>query len=189
MDQSPSPCEPAHANGSPGRRTFLRVLTGALGAVAAVVLSLPVIGYFFGLRKYGVIWVDLGPLAEFPLGETRRLDFPNPMAQPWDGVTALSGVYARYKGKNDKSEDEFMVLSIHCAHLGCPVTWFQQSGLFMCPCHGGVYYADGAHASGPPPRGMFHVPWRIADGKLQIQAPHYPSLQNTLTGKHEESFT
>ena len=102
-------------------------------------------------------------------------------AQPWDGVTALTGVYARYQGKNDKREDQFLVLSVNCAHLGCPVTWFQQSGLFMCPCHGGVYYADGAHASGPPPRGMFHV--RVAGRRrpAQVQAPHYPTLQNTLT--------
>jgi Rieske Fe-S protein len=180
METETTPCHGASAGESAGRRTFLRVLTGALSAVAAVVLGLPLVGYFFGLRKYGVFWVDLGPLADFPLNETRRLEFPSPMAQPWDGVTALSGVYARYQGQNEKNEDQFLVLSIHCAHLGCPVTWFQQSGLFMCPCHGGVYYANGAHASGPPPRGMFHCEWRVKDGRLEVEAPHYPTLQNTL---------
>ena len=33
----------------------------------------------------------------------------------------------------------FQVFAINCAHLGCPVRWFPQSNLFMCPCHGGVY--------------------------------------------------
>lgn len=167
-------------NAAPGRRTFLRLITGAAGAVAAAVLGVPLVGYFFGLRKYGPHWVDLGPLAEFPLNETRRLDFPSPMAQPWDGVTALTGVYARYQGQNEKDEDQFLVLSVNCAHLGCPVTWFQQSGLFMCPCHGGVYYADGSHASGPPPRGLYRVAWRVTKGRLEVQAPHYPTLQNPL---------
>ena len=51
--------------------------------------------------------------------------------------------------------DTFQVFAINCAHLGCPVRWFPQSGLFMCPCHGGVYYQDGARASGPPERGLF----------------------------------
>lgn len=180
MENPTTPCPAANAHESTGRRTFLRLLTGLMGAVAAAVLSVPLVGYFFGRRKYGVYWVDLGPLADFPLNETRRLDFPSPMAQPWDGVTALTGVYARYQGKNDKNDDEFLVLSVNCAHLGCPVTWFQQSGLFMCPCHGGVYYANGALASGPPPRGLYHCAWRTKDGRLQVQAPHYPTLQNPL---------
>jgi Rieske Fe-S protein len=50
----------------------------------------------------------------------------------------------------------------------------------MCPCHGGVYYENGEHASGPPPRGLFHCDWRVQDGNLEIQAPHFPTLQNTL---------
>jgi Rieske Fe-S protein len=41
------------------------------------------------------------------------------------------------------------------------VSWFPQSGLFMCPCHGGVYYSNGERASGPPPRGLFHCAWRV----------------------------
>jgi Rieske Fe-S protein len=72
------------------------------------------------------------------------------------------------------------VLAVNCAHLGCPVTWFPASGLFLCPCHGGVYYSDGSRASGPPPRGMFHCAWRVRDGKLEVQAPHYPTLYDTL---------
>src|SRR5882672_972843 len=165
----------------PGRRMFLRWLSAILGTIAAVVLSVPVVGYFFGLRKRSVFWVDLGTVTEFPLNETRRINFDNPLRQPWDGVTALTGVYVRNEGKDKDGAGQFRILSVNCAHLGCPVTWFPQSGLFMCPCHGGVYYADGQRASGPPPRGLFHCVWRIQDGKLQVQAPHYPTLQDTLT--------
>jgi Rieske Fe-S protein len=164
-----------------GRRTFLRWLSAILGTIAAVVLSVPVLGYFFGLRKRSVFWVDLGAVTEFPTNETRRINFDNPLRQPWDGVTALTGVYVRNEGKNSEGADQFRVLSVNCAHLGCPVSWFPQSGLFMCPCHGGVYYADGERASGPPPRGLFHCTWRIRNGQLEIQAPHYPTLQDTLT--------
>ncbi len=62
--------------------------------------------------------------------------------------------YVRYEGREDKETDEtkghkFLVFAVNCAHLGCPVAWFPQSGLFMCPCHGGVYYANGERASGP----------------------------------------
>ena len=177
-----APSAPEAANNLPSanRRTFFRWFTAFCGAVAAAVLSTPLIGYFFRLRKRPTQWVDLGPVADFPLNVTRRIDFVNPLRQPWDGITALTGVYARNEGKNANNVDQFLVLSVYCAHLGCPVSWFPQSGLFMCPCHGGVYYANGERASGPPPRGLFHCEWRIQDGRLQVQAPHYPTLQDPL---------
>jgi len=180
MDTNPN-CPPADEPQT-RRRWFLRAATGLLGTVATAALAVPLVGYFLRLRKRGVYWVDLGEIADFPINETRRIIFDNPLRQPWDGITALTGVYARYEGKNDQAEDQFLVLAVNCAHLGCPVTWFQQSGLFMCPCHGGVYYSNGAHASGPPPRGLYHCVWRVADGKLQIQAPLYPTLHDTLIG-------
>jgi Rieske Fe-S protein len=182
MDSSMTSCT-ADETGEPaaGRRTFLRWITGLLGAIAGAVLSIPLGGYLFGQRTRSESWVTLGPVSDFPLHETRRMNFDNPLQQPWDGMTALTSVYARYEGQIDRGTDNFLVLSVNCAHLGCPVTWFPQSELFMCPCHGGVYYANGERASGPPPRGMFHCVWRVQNGQLQIQAPHYPTLQDTLT--------
>jgi Rieske Fe-S protein len=163
-----------------GRRWFLRVVTGGLGAVAGAILGIPIVGYFFGQQKRQASWVTLGNVADFPLDATRRIDFDNPLRQPWDGVTSLTGVYVRNEGQRSDASQQFLVLAVNCAHLGCPVSWFQQSGLFMCPCHGGVYYANGEHASGPPPRGMFHCDWRVVGGQLQVRAPHYPTLQDTL---------
>ena len=94
------------------------------------------------------------------------MTFDNPIRQPWDGMVAHTGVYVRYEGRDEREADEtkahtFLVLAVNCAHLGCPVEWFQQSGLFMCPCHGGVYYANGERASGPPPRGLFRCVCRV----------------------------
>ena len=73
-----------------------------------------------------------------------------------------------------------------CTHLGCPVEWFPQSGLFMCPCHGGVYYEDGQHASGPPPEGLYKCVWRVAqeandnEPQLYVKAPFLPTLHHNL---------
>ena len=169
----------------PPRRAFFRWITGALGAVATGLLTLPMHGYFFGRRNRPAMWVPMGSLADFPLGETRTINFDNPLRQPWDGMTSMTGVHVRYQGQNDDGEEQFLVLAANCAHLGCPVSWFPQSGLFMCPCHGGVYYENGERASGPPPRGLFHCVWRVKDGKLEIEAPHYPTLHDTLTGSLE----
>ena len=181
---NPPPAEPL-----PGRRTFFSWLTYGLGAVAAVALGIPFIGYFFGVRKAPALWVPLGPITDFARGQTRLVTFYNRICQPWDGMVAHTGVYVRYEGPDEAEADEtkkhkFLVLGVNCAHLGCPVEWFPESGLFLCPCHGGVYYGNGQRASGPPPRGLFPCPYRVTRERgvlrLEVQAPHFPTLQDTL---------
>lgn len=162
------------------RRGFMYWVTAALGAVAAAVFAIPFVGYLVGVRARKVEWVRLGEAETFPTGETRMVTFDNPLKAPWDGMAAHTGVYVRREAADERSQAKFLVLAVNCAHLGCPVSWFPQSGLFMCPCHGGVYYENGDRASGPPPRGMFHCTWRVRNGQLEVQAPHYPSLQDTL---------
>lgn len=165
---------------APERRTFFHWLTYLASAAAALILSIPLVGFLLGgLRKRRERWVALGPIKNFPQGQTRKVDFDNPIRQPWDGMTARTSVFVCYLGKEDDRE-KFRVLAVNCAHLGCPVSWFPRSGLFMCPCHGGVYYENGERASGPPPRGLYQCVWRVENGELEIQAPHYPSLQDTL---------
>jgi Rieske Fe-S protein len=163
------------------RRTFFQWLTYGLSGAAAAAAGIPLIGYVVAVPgKEGGPWVDLGPVDRFPINETRRKDFDNPLRVPWDGVTALTGVYVRNLGLDQEGNSQFLVFAVNCAHLGCPVSWFPESGLFMCPCHGGVYYANGDRASGPPPRGLYHCDWRVRDGRLEIEAPHFPTLQYLL---------
>ena len=65
--------------------------------------SVPVVGYFFGLRKRaGLLGRPRATVAEFPLNQTRRVNFDNPLRQPWDGVTALTGVYVRNEGQEQR---------------------------------------------------------------------------------------
>ena len=101
-----------------------------------------------------------------------------------DGETADIPCWVRHIDGN-----HFQVFAINCAHLGCPVRWFPQSGLFMCPCHGGAYYADGSRASGPPERGLFEYPFKILDGKLQIQAGEMPTPGLSAANKTLISIT
>lgn len=157
------------------RRTFLMNVGIALNAIVGVALAIPVVGYIFGpviRRKEYLQWVALGNASDFPPGETRLVTFRNPFSDPWDGATANVPAYVRSVDGN------FTVFAINCAHLGCPVRWFSESQLFMCPCHGGVYYADGSRASGPPERGLFTYDVKIENGKLLINAGQMPTLQN-----------
>jgi menaquinol-cytochrome c reductase iron-sulfur subunit len=155
------------------RRSFLFKLGLALNAAAAVLVGIPVIGYIFGpvRRRAAQAWIKLGPLQSFPEGRTRLASYQNPFRVAWDGATADIPCWVRRI-----SGDRFQVFAINCAHLGCPVRWFAQSRLFMCPCHGGVYYEDGSRASGPPPRALFEYEYQIRDGQLWVHGGQIPTL-------------
>jgi menaquinol-cytochrome c reductase iron-sulfur subunit len=138
------------------RRAALTKIAFAFNALVGVILAVPVIGYLlspmFRARKNGYLtWLQLGPVANFPAGQTRLATFRNPTTTATDGETADIACWVRHI-----DGDQFQVFAVNCAHLGCPVRWFPQSNLFMCPCHGGAYYEDGSRASGPPERGLFN---------------------------------
>ena len=159
------------------RRTFLFKLSLALNGVVGTVLAVPVLGYLLGPafkrdQEYKS-WISLGSLSDFPEGETRLVDYLNPVVAVSDGETAKVPCWVRRV-----AGDKFQVFAINCAHLGCPVRWFPQSRLFMCPCHGGAYYEDGSRASGPPERGLFEYQYNVTDGKLMINAGQMPTLSN-----------
>jgi Rieske Fe-S protein len=160
---------------SKSRRAFLFKLSLVLNGAVGAVLAVPVLGYLLGpaLRKGSSYnsWVSLGAIGEFPEGETRLVDYRNPVTTAWDGQTGNVACWVRRI-----SGEQFQIFAINCAHLGCPVRWFAQSKLFLCPCHGGAYYADGSRASGPPPRGLFEYKYKISADQLTINAGEMPTL-------------
>jgi len=159
------------------RRAFLFKLAVGFNAVVGVVMAVPILGFLLGpvfkKRDDNHQWVSLGGVETFPLGETRLANYVNPVKGPSDGDTAKIACWVRRT-----EEDKFQVFAVNCAHLGCPVRWFAQSKLFLCPCHGGAYYEDGTRASGPPPRGLFEYQHRIQGGTVEIFAGEMPTLSN-----------
>jgi menaquinol-cytochrome c reductase iron-sulfur subunit len=143
--------------------------------IVGVILAVPIVRYLLSPvtreRKPGYdSWIPLGSIELFPSGETRLATYRNPVVSASDGDTANIACWVR-----NVDGQMFQVFAINCAHLGCPVRWFPQSNLFMCPCHGGAYYQDGSRASGPPERGLFKYNYRIESGKLLIKAGEMPT--------------
>src|ERR1700723_2154252 len=158
------------------RRWLLLSLGVAFNGIVGSILAVPVIRYLLSPVKRDAAyksWISLGNADSFPLGETRIANFVNPFRRSWDGETAGVACYVRRI-----AADQFQVFAVNCAHLGCPGRWFPQSQLFMCPCHGGAYYADGSRAAGPPERGLFTYASRVDGDTLMIQAGQLPTLAN-----------
>jgi menaquinol-cytochrome c reductase iron-sulfur subunit len=157
------------------RRGVLMKLGILFNGAVAMILAVPIIRYLFSpvIQERGTgseSWLSLGALGQFPQGQTRLAAYRHPLANPSDGETANIPCWVRHM-----DGEKFQVFAINCAHLGCPVRWFPQSGLFMCPCHGGVYYSDGSRASGPPERGLFEYRYKVEQGNLLIQVGEMPT--------------
>jgi Rieske Fe-S protein len=168
------------------RRGLFMKLGILFNGMVAAALALP-IGRFLlssitrGRANGYLSWVPLGRVSAFPEGETRLATFRNPLVMPTDGKTVDTACWVRrIEG------DRFQVFAVNCAHLGCPVRWFPQSGLFMCPCHGGAYYRDGSRASGPPERGLFEYPYQVQNGLITIQAGEMPTPGPSAALKRKE---
>ncbi len=159
------------------RRTFLFQLAVGMNAVVGAVLAVPLLGYLLSpmFRKNGSYnaWVPITKLDAMPVGATRLLQFLNPERTPTDGETAKIPVWARRT-----TPTAYEVFAINCAHLGCPVRWFEQSQLFLCPCHGGAYYSTGEVAAGPPPRGLYKYNVRVDGDTVLIYAGELPTLRD-----------
>jgi menaquinol-cytochrome c reductase iron-sulfur subunit len=153
------------------RRQFFVHVSIALGSIAAALAVVPIVGSILApiIKKPKPEWRAVGALESFKIGEFVKVDYIDASPLPWAGVTSKSAAWLKRNG-----EEDFTAFSVNCAHLGCPVRWIEGARLFMCPCHGGVYYEDGSVAAGPPPRGLYQYPVRVNNGQVEILASPIP---------------
>ncbi len=168
-----TPTETGHAE-SPetlARRRFLNWLCLGLGAAGAAAVGVPVVGFLIRplFAKKPHEWRPVGKVDDFMVGTTNLVKYTDPSSVAWTGVSGNTAAWLRRTGDQD-----FVAFSINCSHLGCPVRWLAGADLFMCPCHGGVYYKDGTVAAGPPPQRLGTYPVRVNNGQVEIQTSPIP---------------
>jgi menaquinol-cytochrome c reductase iron-sulfur subunit len=148
MNENVADHSPVRAESSEilSRRRFLEKLSIGLAGFCAAVVGLPLIGFVIAplFRKPPQKWVTLGKVGDFQVGKK-------------------NAVWLRRE-----SDSSFIAFSANCTHLGCPVRWMEGAELFMCPCHGGVYYKDGNVAAGPPPHPLVRYTVRVENGEVQM---------------------
>jgi menaquinol-cytochrome c reductase iron-sulfur subunit len=166
-DVEPRPMTPHEI----ARRQLLGKMSVGLGVICGGAISVPGIGFVVAplFRDAPREWRPVGAVGEFKIGETVNVVFVDASPLPWAGVTSKTSAWLRRV-----SEEEFVAFSVNCAHLGCPVRWMAQARLFMCPCHGGVYYEDGRVAAGPPPHPLTRYAARVREGQVEIRTDPIP---------------
>ena len=153
------------------RRQLLGKMSLGVGVVCGAAISVPGVAFVVApiFREEPREWRAVGNVAAFKIGATVNVVFVDASPLPWAGVTSKTSAWLRRV-----NETEFIAFSVNCAHLGCPVRWMEQARLFMCPCHGGVYYEDGRVAAGPPPHPLTRYPVRIDAGQVEIRTDPIP---------------
>src|SRR6266536_6078246 len=136
-------------------------------------LAIPDLGYFLaplrrksGAEGTGPAFLDAGPLSDIPVGEWRLLSLEGMQEDGWKKVPVRYAVWVRRQGEGDRG---LTVLSSICPHLGCYINWHPDQSQFVCPCHGGLFAADGRHTGGPPPRAMDPLEFEVRAGRLWVR--------------------
>lgn len=166
-----------HSQASPedaSRRRFLTRLSLGLSGLIGAMMGVPLIGYLLAplIRPPQPQWIDVGAVNSFQPGELKELAFTDLSPLPYAGLTSSTAIYVRRE-----QGDEFTVFAVNCTHLGCPVNWLATARIFLCPCHGGVFYQDGEPAAGPPQHPLYQYDARVVDGTLQVQTRPLPPAE------------
>ncbi len=148
----------------PGRRKLLGALVGVINvALGAAVLG-PVVGFIASpLRnKPKGDWHPVLDESEIKIGETKEVSFA---MQIRDGYMTTERKYTVFLRRY---ENTVLCFDPACTHLGCRIKHSEEQNRYLCPCHGGVFDADGKVVSGPPPKPLEQHPVKVQDGKVWI---------------------
>jgi Rieske Fe-S protein len=154
------------------RRKFMQVgifaISGTIAAVSTAALALFSVGP--SLKKERSKWIEIEPenLQDETPGFIRVvLEY-----EKKDGWLITNKRTLAYVKRT--ANDEVIAISAGCTHLGCIVTWDEDSKIFKCPCHDGKYDEEGRVISGPPPAPLKRHKTKIEDGKIFLATETVP---------------
>lgn len=164
--EGPDAGSAAAADPALDRRRFLGVAATACAGAAAALVAAPATGFLLTplLRDDETAeWVDLGPVRDLAGPVPRSVRFQ---------VTVRDAYRVRQQTRMAwvvRVGDEVQAYRPECTHLGCAYAWSDAASRFECPCHGGMFTADGTVIAGPPRRPLDRFPHEVRDGRLHIQ--------------------
>lgn len=185
-------CDDAHGESCDGRREFLVMTAGAVGAVGAASVAWPMIS-------------SMSPAADVLALATTEVDLAN--VKEGESVTVMwrgKPVFIRRRTQkeieearsaqmsdlkdpqsdedrvkqsvvNGKVDPQWLVMIGVCTHLGCvplgqkPTDPHGEFDGWFCPCHGSQYDSSGRIRKGPAPKNLEIPPYQFTDAsKVKI---------------------
>lgn len=162
---------PGESDRDLNRRDFIKAAAGIVAGLIGAVIGIPGIAYMISPSAQAGdanAWIDLGPLADYPINVPRLFQFTRTKVNGWERTGMSFGVFVVRQ-----SETGARVFSNICTHLGCHVNWHADVQHYISPCHDGHFDILGKNISGPPPRPLDEFNTKIDGGKLLIQLPAF----------------
>ena len=166
----------------PTRRDFLYIATGAVGAVGAAAVAVPMIAQMnpdaSTIAAGAPVEVDISPITEGqiikvfwrgkPIFISHRTKKEIEEAQKVSLASLPDPQPDSARVKPGK--EQWQVLIGICTHLGCiPLAHQGDFDGYFCPCHGSQYDSSGRIRRGPAPLNLAVPPYEfLTDTKIRI---------------------
>ncbi len=170
------------SSAEPTRRDFLYIATGAVGAIGAAAVLVPLVAQMnpdaSTIAAGAPIDVDLAPIAEgqvikvFWRGKPIFINHRTPKEIEEARSVSLASLPDPQTDQQrvKAGHDQWQVLIGICTHLGCiPIAHQGDYQGFFCPCHGSQYDTSGRIRRGPAPANLPLPPYEfVSDTKIRI---------------------
>jgi nitrite reductase/ring-hydroxylating ferredoxin subunit len=133
------------------RRSFMKVVLGLLGTVAAIEIGGISLSYFKSRsdeNQTGGL-VLAGAIESFSPGSVTAFDK--------DGFFLIRDEHG-----------DFLAVHRRCPHLGCNVIWEPENNQFVCPCHASSFDNYGDFENVPVPRPLDTIEVQIEDTSVYV---------------------
>lgn len=135
-------------------------LLGGYGAFGAILGR-----FLYPGGSAGRVWQFVAPLDRLAVGDSLTWTTP-----------AGAEVHVTRRDDSGGSEDVTALSSV-CPHLGCQVHWQPQRNRYFCPCHNGVFDAEGRGVAGPVEGTVLSgYPVEVRNGLLFIKVAPAPLI-------------
>ncbi len=153
-------------SGFEGRRRFLVrtivVIQAAIGATLGFVLGATTLSPSFSRRD--AAWLRAADLDSLPENQPVPVTLRVNRQDGYSQVVDRTVVYLVRTG-----EQNVRAMQSTCTHLGCRTSYDRRSKRIMCPCHGGIFDAQGNVVAGPPPAPLPRLTTRVENGQVLVQ--------------------
>ena len=149
----------------PSRRGLLG-WTAFIGGLIGMALVAPLVPFFTApllTRRGKAEWVPVGSADVLGKEERQAVEMSFERVDGWHRSRQTRRVVV------GKEKGEWLVFSTECTHVGCGVTWSAEKRQFLCPCHGGVFNADGTVHTPPPTRPLPRLEARVNAKTNQLE--------------------
>lgn len=166
--------DPALKEETIDRRRFLERGIFSIFALLGAILGAPIISYIlsplFKIKEdlaASTPWAPVATLSEFEaVGNLPKIfGVPYRVKEGWRFRETSRPVFVV------RQNNEMVILTAYCTHLGCPTFWSAQQQKIVCPCHGGLYNNFGQVLGGPPPKDLPRLAYKVEDGIVYLKDP------------------